>query len=579
MSRKLRGKLKPRASDPFMGSKFDWLGVALQAYEDLNCPRSLACYILAKNSEFVQLASLSVEPEWYNSFRSFERAFQATELLRKFDGLPGLGPKERRIAALKKAEDAELQCARTNARFLDLIMGGNLPDSPLVAVLRSAQRKISDVLGRFNVQEFLASCKWGPGSDALNKRPWVSPYHKYRWKYSSTASCRYLVPLVTEANGVWSRWLAQSEFVEGAFSPLDNHLVDGNTYTTVSKTALTDRSICVEPGWNVYFQLGVGKMIRRRILMGCGIDLSDQTWNGRLALEGSKSSLLATIDLSSASDTVASRLVQFLFSHRASRQWLRVMDSLRCAKTNWGTRRRPLWKQNSKFSSMGNGYTFELETLIFWALSTSACEMQGGSCWGVYGDDIIVDSSCYDFVSEVLSFCGFTVNNRKSFKTSYFRESCGMNAWDGTPIETFRLESLENISSVFSAHNGLRRLGCKRAAALVVRGIPKTLRLYGPPELGDSVLHSPDWTSWSGKPYGVVDQWFFWAYKVRCLKFVPEKVRTTGLEPAILHSFATMRQEENVLVDVNRWGSEGFATLTKGVWLVGEALVSRSSLD
>lgn len=560
--------------DPVKGIQFDvpegvWYDTCLQAYEDINCPRALTCAVLLRAKEFVQLASLKCDPHDFNSYEDFSRAYVATELLRKFSGLPGLGKKATRETAMKKAADAERQCGVTNQRLRTASDEGFPPS--VWPVVQLARRKISDVCGHFSVDEWLRSCRWGPGSDVLNKRPFVSSYHKFRGGFSATRSCRGIVHLLTEVNTIWSTWFAGNHSVGGTFSPLLS-VFDGNTLTTVPKSALTDRSICVEPSLNIYLQLGIGRMLRKRLLWRARINLDDQTWNGYCALWSSKDNHLATIDLSSASDTVSLVLLQTLFSLPKSRQWLRAMDTCRSARTNWGTKRKAVWKENQKFSSMGNGYTFELETLIFWALCSAVCELESGSCEAVYGDDIIVDRHSYDSVVRILEFFGFSVNERKSFKTSFFRESCGMDAWDGTEIKTYRLEQLNNLADVYSFHNGLRRIGLKRAASRLLKCIPKDLRFFGPESLGDVVLWNPSVTEWNGSVYGRVDQWFFWGYRVRCLQFVPKKVPCRDYEPAILHSFSTMRSDENVIGSC-RWGTEGFATLSTGVWHIGEALV------
>jgi len=72
---------------------------------------------------------------------------------------------------------------------------------------------------------------------------------------------------------------------------------------------------------------------------------------------------------------------------------------------------------------MGNGFTFPLETLIFWALTRAVC----GSTATVsaYGDDIICPSDRAEDVIAVLTEVGFSVNLEKSFWNGPFRESCG----------------------------------------------------------------------------------------------------------------------------------------------------------
>lgn len=97
------------------------------------------------------------------------------------------------------------------------------------------------------------------------------------------------------------------------------------------------------------------------------------------------------------------------------------------------------WIQLEKFSSMGNGFTFELETLIFWALVESLRDLrsQTGGRVSVYGDDIVCPSDIATDLIELLDFCGFEVNTKKSHWAGLFRESCGEHFFRGknvTPI-------------------------------------------------------------------------------------------------------------------------------------------------
>lgn len=87
---------------------------------------------------------------------------------------------------------------------------------------------------------------------------------------------------------------------------------------------------------------------------------------------------------------------------------------------------------------MGNGFTFELESLIFWALCSAVmdCLSIDGDL-SVYGDDIIVPVKAYPAVKEILAFAGFTTNDKKTFADGPFRESCGKHYFKGqdvTPI-------------------------------------------------------------------------------------------------------------------------------------------------
>jgi hypothetical protein len=167
-------------------------------------------------------------------------------------------------------------------------------------------------------------------------------------------------------------------------------------------------------------QLGVHSFIADR-LAALGNSITDQERNQEWSRLGSMrefGSSLATIDLSQASDSVSTELVRWLLPS----DWFSFLDDLRC-KTGVVDGEPILYE---KFSSMGNGFTFALETLIFWALGKSVASLvDGASVVSVYGDDIIVDDRCAPLLVEVLQFGGMVVNTTKSFLLGPFRESCG----------------------------------------------------------------------------------------------------------------------------------------------------------
>lgn len=481
--------------------------------------------------------------------------------------MPGVSAQDRKASALAGEELAEQHCAATNRRFVDYLHGiGLTPDDE--ALLIAARRKILWVLGDFSFKKLLQKCRWGPGSDRLNKRPYVSPYHKFAGKQSATRSALPIFASLLEGNDLWRRWMGAVE-ESGVFTPLVT-LFRGNRLSTVPKTALIDRIICIEPSVNIHLQLGLGGLIRDALRRRAHINLDSQETNRMCALQSSEDDSMATIDLSSASDTIARRLVQFLIPETSP--WFRVLDALRSPFTLMPG---GIERLNHKFSSMGNGYTFELETLIFWGITSAVCEAKGMKCHAVYGDDIIVDSAVFGDVTRILELCGFVVNTKKSYVEGYFRESCGMNAYHGYEVASYRLEeALEDLHHLYSFHNGLRRLGLTRAANLVVRSIPKGIRCYGPEDVDDRFLSNPDITTWSYQPYGLEDQWWFWGIRIRSLVFTPDKVTTRYLEPAILHSFATMVPQLDIpVLPGARWGSEGLATIQKGEWAIGETLL------
>jgi len=237
------------------------------------------------------------------------------------------------------------------------------------------------------------------------------------------------------------------------------NVVRGNEIVFVPKNAKTHRIIAKEPTVNSYLQKGFGSEIRRLLRWKAGIDLKDQTVNQRLAREGSSNGSLATIDLSGASDTISQELVRYLLPER----WFSLLDAIR-SKQGY-LRKEKRWIYYHKFSSMGNACTFELESLIFWALCKACLEIGGqGQTLNVYGDDIIVPTEHYESVSAVISFAGFRVNSSKSFFEGPFRESCGKDYFSGIDVRpVFLKENISNVESIFKLANSIRRYSHRRS--------------------------------------------------------------------------------------------------------------------
>lgn len=232
--------------------------------------------------------------------------------------------------------------------------------------------------------------------------------------------------------------------------PRDLTLVEGNVMFTVPKTSEIDRVACKEPDLNMYCQKAVGDYIRRR-LKTVGINLNDQAINQELAREGSISGELATIDLSSASDSVTKQLVIELLPF----EWSSLLMDLRSPTTMVEGKSH----ENEMISSMGNAFTFELESLIFWAL-TRACAWFTGTRGrvSVYGDDIICPTGLEGALEETFSFFGFTVNREKSFWSGQFRESCGKHWFNGLDVTPFFVKSTpRTIPDWCHLLNSLRR--------------------------------------------------------------------------------------------------------------------------
>lgn len=261
--------------------------------------------------------------------------------------------------------------------------------------------------------------------------------------------------------------------------PLD---IDDEHLSFVAKNAKTYRATSTQPSLNLMVQLGYGDYMTRR-LARFGLDLKDQSLNQILAKQGSLTGDLATLDLSSASDMIAIELVY----HLLPVDWAIALSEARCSYVVIDGGRRKL----EKFSAMGNGFTFPLESLIFWALAQAVSGRN--STVSVYGDDIIVPSDKFEDLSEVLNAVGFSVNREKSFHQGSFRESCGTDWYRGVNIRPFYAKHLVAGDSLYLLHNYYVRTGQFDEAQGVLSHIPQHLRQFGPDGIGDGVLLSDDY--------------------------------------------------------------------------------------
>lgn len=460
----------------------------------LDTPRSLAIWLLYKNKEHDQLTAMKCFAKDYNCPFRFRDDYSATEFLSKASFLKTTF--DRKSVALAKFEEFESLCGQTNFRFknphLDPLYNGSS-----VWLLNATKQKIMRILGEFDLEEFIDGANWGPGVTTLVKGEHVSAINKFHEERGITRDlCSLIESWFPAAYPLWAEHLSR----ENGESMFDIQV--GNVIVTVPKNSATDRVIAIEPGINQWFQKALGRMIRRRLLR-FGIDLNSQSLNQRLALEGSLTQLLATVDFSSASDSIASAVVEELIPHL----WLTIMKACRSniGVSSNGPRR---W---NKFSSMGNGFTFELESLIFFAAALAVeeyhviKERDEGRLLGfkpgrisVFGDDVILPSSMFELFSSFSTFLGFRVNQKKSFSNGYFRESCGSHYFDGVDCKPIYLkERLVNVEGLYKLANGIRLLAHRRNSNYgcddkflepwhyLYYRIPENLRFFVPIVSGD----------------------------------------------------------------------------------------------
>lgn len=456
----------------------------------LNTPKSLAVWLLYFHGEHQQLVDIDINPSDYIDFQDFQNSYSAWAFLSKSSFLKiDVSKKDQ---AFKKFFQYEELCKETNNRFRRLDLDPKYHGSS-VWLLNSTIQKISSILGDYEAEELIEEANWGPGVTTLLKGSHVSAINKF---HSENGITRDLYSLVGDIFPVaYPRW---SEHLTLTFGEQCFNFQVGNSIVTVPKNSKTDRVIAVEPGLNLWFQKGIGSMIRKRLLRR-GVDLRDQTINQSLAREASVNGLLATVDFSSASDSISLEVVRALIPAR----WLSLMELCR-SPLGVHDNKIVRWE---KFSSMGNGFTFELESLIFYAAALAVREYEADllrltpSDLGpvsVYGDDVIISTHCYDLFVKFSDFLGFRVNKEKSFSSGYFRESCGAHWFNGSDCKPiFLKERLHNVQAIYKLANRIRDLahrrnnycGCdhifRNAWRHLYSRVPKPLRFGISRELGD----------------------------------------------------------------------------------------------
>lgn len=297
-------------------------------------------------------------------------------------------------------------------------------------------------------------------------------------------------------------------------------VVSCGNLTFVPKSYTAKRAVVTEPSLNTFFQLGVGTLMERA-LAKIGIDLTSQSsLNAELARIGSLTGEYATMDLTQCSDYISTALIEYLLPPSVVR-WLKLLRTPEVRMKNGEI--IPL----DMFMTMGNGFTFPLQTLVLSALVHGVYYTHdiplhlgnGTKNWAVFGDDIIVTRDAYFSLVRVLTHLGLKVNEEKSFFTGDFRESCGSDWCQGQNVRGVYLKRYSSDQDLYSAFNRLALWSVKHDIELketldTIMTI-LTHKTVIPPDEGE------DCGLWSPSPVTEPDEnglWHYSAYRRRLSK-------------------------------------------------------------
>lgn len=288
--------------------------------------------------------------------------------------------------------------------------------------------------------------RFGPG--ASNGIRGTHTAEKIYQDMTCTSSCVPFVMNLRQHNPYFKSY-------DGRKGSLGYALVKGSKLAVVPKNEDTMRTIAIEPSGNMALQLSAGLYLEET-LRYIGLDIrSQQPKNKALAQKGSINNSLATIDLKSASDLITPDLVRALFP----KCWYDLLTSIRSPEIDLPDGSSI---ELNMISTMGNGFTFPLMTMIICSLIYAHRAQNGGPTlfldWSstcVFGDDIIIPTHEYDDVCNLLERAGFIVNHDKSYCDGPFRESCGGDYFEGYDVTPFYVKSIANDSQIYVAMNQL----------------------------------------------------------------------------------------------------------------------------
>lgn len=283
-------------------------------------------------------------------------------------------------------------------------------------------------------------------------------------------------------------WYGSGSLDERSTYP--SHIERPSRLIAVPKSQKGPRLICAEPTSHQWIQQSIFRWLESRIRttpIGRSIDFRRQDLSRDRALSSSLDGLHCTVDLSSASDRISTRLVEYTF------QGTNLLDAFHASRTRALSQtissEHPRVIRLRKFSTMGSALTFPVQSIIFFLLTLWAYRLVKGTenDWStleseigeitVFGDDIIAPTMAYPTIELVLHECGLKVNKSKTFTGKNFRESCGCYAFRGVDITpAYALQPYDgsptSLTTTIETSNNLFKKGYWNTAHVVVNQLP-----------------------------------------------------------------------------------------------------------
>jgi hypothetical protein len=295
----------------------------------------------------------------------------------------------------------------------------------------------------------------GPGNTAER----YSPNGKYQWRVWHDRLEPYF-PLIDSAfpisigEDLSSEELKQVSIVNEADE-------QPSRVVSVPKTLKSPRIIAIEPCCMMFAQQALKdelySILERDEMTAGHVNFTDQSVNQSLAMTSSVDGRFATIDLKDASDRVFRTLALSMFDSNPD-----LRDAIDACRSKRAALPDGRIVQLTKFASMGNALCFPVESMYFYTIciaallnkrnlpvSRRAVKSVSRDVY-IFGDDILVPSDDATAVFDYLQKYYCKVNDRKTFYLGKFRESCGVDAYNGadvTPVYITRVPPEDRRSS------------------------------------------------------------------------------------------------------------------------------------
>lgn len=315
----------------------------------------------------------------------------------------------------------------------DASLGTEIPEdltSINFYVLEVARTLLHDLFSESGISRDTCTPGHGPGAVATGEKNWEKMKFKRSYKKLSAQFPPYLFYYANAME------LASNV---AHYRGLEKRQYGVSKVALVPKDSRGPRMICMEPLEFQYIQQGLSKEIVRHTeeheLTRGHVNFSNQEINRKLALDGSLSGDVVTLDMKEASDRVSRWLVRELFE--TTGLWP-LLDATRTEFT-----RLPNGEEFHlrKFAPMGSALCFPVESLVHWSLAVSTLHVYNEvsmrkalNAVYVYGDDIIIKGENHEALFDTFPAFKLRFNEGKCCTHGVFRESCGMDAVLGEEV-------------------------------------------------------------------------------------------------------------------------------------------------